>query len=81
MGALRRVKEGGGLVPLWQRGMRDAGVPETDDPRLGDVGVLDIPTEEGESEVCAIRSAERWVCLTKGGIVAFPAPHIIAWRP
>jgi hypothetical protein len=45
--ALRTIQEGGGLVALWSRGMADIGAPEVDEPRLGDVGIVEALTEVG----------------------------------
>ena len=80
-GALRSIKQGGGLVPLWRRGMADVGIPEADEPQAGDVAVLAIPTEAGPHEACGIFSGARWVLRTSGGFFASPARPLALWRP
>lgn len=80
LSALRRIEEGGGLIPLWKRGMGDAGVTETTDIAGGDVGIIRIQTEDRLDEACAIFTGVRWVARWTSGIVALPATPLIAWR-
>lgn len=79
--ALRRIREGGGLVALWSRGMEAVGVPVADEPRPGDVGIIQTETDDGTGEACAIRLGARWVSLEAKGLHIAPAPHLIVWRP
>lgn len=81
LSGLRRVREGGGLIPLWDRGMSEAGVDEAEEFEAGDVGIIQAPTEEGLNECAAIYSGERWLFLTLQGIMATPAVPLKAWRP
>lgn len=80
LSALRRIKEGGGLMSLWSRGMREAGVFVTEHPQAGDGGI--IPTVEPHApEVAAICLGEgRWAAKGARGLIIEPAPHLIAWN-
>lgn len=79
--ALRTIRDGGGLVALWSRGMSDIGAPEVDAPQLGDVGILHSLTEAGIEEVCAIYTGKRWAMLGIHGLVCAPSDPIKVWRP
>lgn len=79
--ALRTIREGGGLVALWSRGMADIGAPEVETPKLGDVGVVRSITERGEEDVCAIYTGARWAMLGIHGLICAPADPIKVWRP
>lgn len=79
--ALRTIREGGGLVALWSRGMEDIGAPEADTPQLGDIGVVQSITESGTEEVCAIFTGKRWAMLGIHGLICAPAEPIKVWRP
>lgn len=79
--ALRCIRRGGGLVPLWTRGMIDAQVPEADQARIGDVGILRLPTEDGGDECVGLFAGRRWVCRLYRGIVSLPADSLAVWRP
>lgn len=79
--ALRRIREGGGLERLWLRGMIEAGVPEADEPRAGDVGVIRAATVDGVNEACGVYTGDRWLTLGLRGIECGPAEPIMVWRP
>lgn len=79
--ALRTIREGGGLVALWSRGMEDIGAPVVETPQLGDVGIIRAPTEQGDDEACAIFTGKRWAMLGIHGLVCSPADAIKVWRP
>jgi hypothetical protein len=79
--ALRRISRGGGLVALWTRGMIDAGVPEADEARAGDVGVIRCPTPCGSGEAASIFTGDRWITLGVRGIDSGPADVLAIWRP
>ena len=79
--ALLTIRRGGGLVPLWKRGMTDAGVPEADDVRAGDVAVIEIPTEDGLGQAVGIFTGERWATRTQAGLHFGPADVLRMWRP
>jgi hypothetical protein len=81
IGALRTIREGGGLVLLWSRGMADIGALEVDIPELGDIGILPSITEAGVDEVCAIYTGQRWAMLGIHGLICAPAEPIKVWRP
>lgn len=81
LAALRTIRRGGGLVELWTRGMIDAAVPEADDARAGDVGVLDVPTEEGLGQAVGIYTGERWAIRQQAGMHFGPASIVKMWRP
>lgn len=78
--ALRRIAEGGGLVPLWARGMADAGLKECADLRAGDAGIIPTIESDGTREVAAIFTGERWAALAHRGLVCEPATPLRAWR-
>lgn len=78
--ALRRIVEGGGLVALWTGAMVLLSVPEVDQPRLGDVGIIACDTDNDSREVAAIFTGERWVALGLRGLDFSPVPHLRAWR-
>jgi hypothetical protein len=69
------------LLPLAQRGMSEAQVPEVDEPRTGDVGVIERPTVCGLDEACAIYGDGRWITLGLYGIEAGPGDALMVWRP
>ena len=79
--ALRTIREGGGLVALWSRGMADIGAPVVDTSKLGDVGIVHSVTEQGNDEVCAIYTGKRWAMLGVHGLICAPADPIKVWRP
>jgi hypothetical protein len=78
--ALRQIRKGGGLVALWSAGMEAAGVPATDMPIAGDVGVVESQTTCGTNEAAGIFTGSRWVTLGLRGFDAFPAVALRAWR-
>jgi hypothetical protein len=81
LGALRKIKKGGGLVALWTRGMAEAGIPEADSPHAGDIGVIARATDCRTNEAAAIYAGERWVTLGARGIDSGPADVLALWRP
>ena len=80
IGALRLIRRGGGLVPLWDKGMDGAGVPRAGEPLTGDVAVLSNPTDDGIGEACGIWSGMRWVSLHKRGLMAGVGAPLAIWR-
>lgn len=79
--ALRTIREGGGLVALWSRGMEDIGAPVVERVEAGDVGIVESITERGAEQVCAINTGPRWAILGIHGMVFSPAQPVRAWRP
>jgi len=77
--ALRRIREGGGLVALWSKAMGLIGVPEAATPVCGNIGIIACGTDAGEHEVAAIYTGERWVALGQQGLDFSPAQHLRAW--
>ena len=79
--ALRRIRDGGGLVALWTAGMEHVGIPVADEPQSGDVAVISRASTCGSNEVLAIFTGQRWASLALSGIEFGPAHIIKAWRP
>ena len=80
LSALRRIRQGGGLVALWTAGMALSLIPETDDLQLGDAGIIRSSTACGSDEVTAIYTGERWASLGVRGLDFGPAVPLRAWR-
>jgi hypothetical protein len=78
--AMACIEAGGGLVPLWTRGAIEAGIPEADEARPGDIGIIARETECGTNEAAAIFGGARWITLAHRGIIAGPAEPLIVWR-
>jgi hypothetical protein len=68
-----------GTLELARLGAIDAGLPEVDEPRTGDVGVIERASDCG-GVVCAIYSDGKWVSLGVRGLDAGPAVALAAWR-
>lgn len=80
--ALRRIREGRGLVTLWSAGMGHVGIVETTgDPEAGDIAVIERPTICGANQALGIFTGQRWVTLALSGIESGPAEVVKAWRP
>jgi len=79
--ALRRITEGGGLLPLWTAGMSLVGVPSVDVAKAGDVAVIHRPTVDGLDQAMAICTGKRWVSLGLRGLIYGPAKPLRVWRP
>lgn len=80
-GALRVIRRHGGLVDAVRYGMLDARVPEADEPRLGDMAVIERPTDDGLNQACALFGGERWVSLSTRGLDSGPGVPLAIWRP
>lgn len=70
----------GGLAMLWMLGTMDAELPEPDILRVGDVGIVQMATEQGQEEVGAIYGGKRWVMLSEKGLFCASVKPIMAWR-
>lgn len=81
LSALLAIKRGGGLVRLWSEGMAHVGIPEADDAREGDIGVIARRTQCGTDEAVAICTGNKWVTLGVGGLDFAPADVLASWRP
>lgn len=80
-GALRVIKRGGGLVPLWSRGMDAVGVPEASEHKPGDVAVIGRSTLDRLNQATAIYTGSRWASLGLRGMEYGPAEPLKVWRP
>jgi hypothetical protein len=81
-GALLAIRRNRGLVVLVEHGMKSAGIPKvTDDLRPGDVGVIEVETEDRTNRACAIWTGERWASLGLRGLICRPADALAVWRP
>jgi hypothetical protein len=81
-GALRRIREGGGLVALATRGFADIGIPVWTGPAQdGFGGVIERETEDRGADVaCGIYSAGRWVTRGVRGLIVAPAVALATWE-
>lgn len=82
LSALRRIREGGGLVSLWSTGMAYVGVPAASGvPQAGDVAVIERTTVCGGDQALGIFTGQRWATLAIAGLEFGPAVVIKTWRP
>lgn len=72
----RYVRKAGGFEQTVFHVMRLSGLPETQEPRLGDVGLV----MTGNGPMGAIRLATGWALKTVDGIAIREFPAIAAWR-
>lgn len=79
-GALRVIRRGGGLVPLWSAGMALIGVPEVDEPQAGDIAVIKRATLDRLDQSMAIYTGSRWASLGLRGLEFGPADALKVWR-
>lgn len=76
MGYMRHLKAGGGVEGVMRRGAELAGLAETDEPRRGDIGVI----ESVAGDMGAICLGKRWAATGRNGLVVLPGPARVAWR-
>jgi len=76
----RRLIEQYGLLDLWTLGMIDAQIPECDDPRIGDVGIVECLTDDGFNQCGAIFTGKRWSSLSPKGVFQASMPVLRSWR-
>jgi hypothetical protein len=74
-GALKHIWRAGGLPALVEARMAAHGLARTDEPRIGDVGL--VMTDLGETG--AIRMRAGWACKTERGVVVRPFRLVMAW--
>lgn len=74
-GALRHIRRLGGFEAMVSNLMRDAGFVETNEPKIGDVGVVD--SDQGQA--LAIRTHIGWAVKGVNGFVVAPFSHTKAW--
>ena len=77
LGAARHIRRLGGLEAMGRTLAAAAGLPETDDPKPGDIGLVRDPLA---GPLFAIRTALGWVAKAPQGIALGPFPFIVAWR-
>lgn len=84
-GAMRLLRRRGGLLAVVSAALDDLGLPRTDDPLTGDVGVVTatIAVRRGRtivSPVAAIRIGRLWAVKGAAGMVGADLETIAAWR-
>jgi hypothetical protein len=80
-GASRFVRQAGGLLELWQRGLASIGIEGVNDAIAGDVGVVRALTAGGAEPVGAICLGRKWAFLAHDGVIFAPAVPLRAWGP
>lgn len=70
------LKAEGGLEAYARRLMLSIGWREVDDPKRGDVGVVDIP---GMGLTCAICLGSIWMAKGARRVITIEAQHVAAW--
>ena len=76
-GAARTVRRRGGFEAAVRGLMTDAGFATTAAPRLGDVGLVELPVV---GPACAIRCALGWAVKSPAGVALGAFPMLAAWR-
>lgn len=76
LGAARHVAREGGFLEMWRMRMARAGFAETDDPQMGDVGVVRLSS----GLTAAVRTRIGWATKGQAGIVVTPGVAAVAWR-
>ena len=69
-----------GLVDIWRLGMIEGGIPECDDPQIGDVGIVEVPTPNGIEPIGAIFAGKRWLMLSERGVISASVNAVMHWR-
>ena len=80
-GAVRLVRQEGGMLALWRQGLADIGIPEVGELEPGDVGVVDALTEYGLQHVGAIWTGSKWAFAARDGLMFARADCLAAWGP
>lgn len=70
-----------GLLSLWTLGMIEAGIPEADEPEIGDVAVVEVVTDDGFNQCGAIYGGRRWHALSPKGVFQASMTPLRIWRP
>ena len=76
LGYLRHLKAGGGIAGVVARGADLAGLSRTDEPRRGDIGVI----EDADGHRAAVCLGARWMTVGRKGVSVAPAKAVAAWR-
>jgi len=80
-GALHLVEAAGGLVALFDQGLRSIGATVVDSPDIGDVGVIHALGEDRDLvEVGAIFTGPRWSFRSAHGLIFASAEPLKVWR-
>ncbi len=75
IGYLRHLKAGGGVAGVVARGADLAGLSRTDEPRRGDIGVI----EATDGPTAAICLGSRWMTVGRKGVAVVTAGAVTAW--
>jgi hypothetical protein len=78
--ARQYIADAHGIIELMTLGMIDAGIPECDEPRIGDVGIVTVLGEHGPEEVGAIYQGKRWAMRSPNGLFCASVTPLITWR-
>lgn len=78
--ALALLARAGGLKALVGQRAALAGLPETDAPEAGDIGVVRIAGLDGRELAGGICTGPRWAVLGVAGLIVGPLPVVCAWR-
>jgi hypothetical protein len=69
-----------GMLDMWTLGMIDAGIPEADEPKIGDVAVVECVSHDGVNQVGAIYGGKRWHVLGDKGLYQAHMKPLRIWR-
>lgn len=69
-----------GLLNMCDLGMIEAGIPEADEPMIGDVGIVECVTHDGRALVGAIYGGKRWSALGEKGLFCASMEPARVWR-
>ncbi len=78
--AMRTIIRGGGLLPLWTRGMAAIGVEAVEAAQLGDVAILATETDDGHNRTTGIWTGQRWASVHRHGLACGPGDPLVIWR-
>jgi hypothetical protein len=79
-GAARVLSRHGGVPGLFASRAALAGLPRTEAPVAGDIGVVQVTDLAGDAKPAgAICTGARWACLAPTGLLVFPATPLSAW--
>lgn len=79
-GAARELMDRYGLLDMWTLGMIEVGVPEADEARIGDVGLVECVSDDGVNLVGAIYGGKRWHALGEKGLFQASMKPVKVWR-
>ena len=70
----------GGLTQLLDDIALAHGLERTEDPQIGDVGVVWVETARGREHAAAIRTGIGWAVLSVGGLSVIQTDPLSAWK-